>query len=63
MDKDPLTGLALKGSLSPSAAAPPYPHPFRQRRSQSTPPGRWGGLEPMQAVSPLAILRVAEPHA
>jgi hypothetical protein len=70
IDNDPVTGLAggapmpLKASLSPFAAAPTLATPTPATPLlQHTP---WAGgmdLEPMQAVSPLAILRVAEPPA
>jgi hypothetical protein len=75
IDNDPLTGLGggitgagaplpFTASLSPLAAAPPLSAPI-----PATPLPQhtsWAGgadLEPMQAVSPLGILRVAEPHA
>jgi len=74
MDNDPLTGLG--GSLGTPAQAPlqanlsPLAAPTPMAASMPAPPlhqtPSWDGgtvVEPMQAASPLAILRVAEPHA
>ena len=73
-DNDLLTGLGgstgaaaplpFTANLSPSAAAAPLPAPIAATPLPQHNP--WAGgadLEPMQAASPLAILRVAEPHA
>jgi len=74
IDNDPLTGLGgslgtpahvpLQANLSPLAAPTPLAASMPAPPLHQTP--SWDGgtvMEPMQAASPLAILRVAEPHA